>query len=136
METIVKEINGKTVKIPMPDIANYMQKLELTQDEAIELWLTDNDYMDNEEVDRLSQLAKDNKITSTIHGAESGERKGREVTKKENPTKEGIIKEVAATLEKIGAVNIKITNISKLIEFEMDGNNFKLDLVQKRQPKK
>lgn len=133
METIVKEINGKTVKIPMPDIVNYMQKLELTQDEAIELWLTDNDYMDNEEVDRLSQQAKDNK---TNLRADTGERKKREVTKKENPTKEGIIKEVAATLEKIGAVNIKITNISKLIEFEMDGNNFKLDLVQKRQPKK
>lgn len=133
METIVKEINGKTVKIPMPDIVNYMQKLELTQDEAIELWLTDNDYIDNEEVDRLSQQAKDNK---TNLRADTGERKKREVTKKENPTKEGIIKEVAAALENIGAVNIKITNISKLIEFEMDGNNFKLDLVQKRQPKK
>ena len=133
METIVKEINGKAVKIPMPDITNYMQKLELTQDEAIELWLTDNDYVDNDEVDRLSKLAKDNK---TNLRADMGERKKREVTKKENPTKEGIIKEVAATLEKIGAVNIKITNISKLIEFEMDGNNFKLDLVQKRQPKK
>ena len=133
METIVKEINGKAIKIPMPDIVNYMQKLELTQDEAIELWLTDNDYMDNEEVDRLSKQAKDNKVNIR---AESGERKKREVTKKENPTKEGIIKEVAAMLEKIGAVNIKITNISKLVEFEMDGNNFKLDLVQKRQPKK
>lgn len=133
METIVKEINGKTVKIPMPDIVNYMQKLELTQDEAIELWLTDNDYMDNEEVDRLSQQAKDNK---TNLRADTGERKKREVTKKENPTKERIIETLAATLENIGAVNIKITNISKLIEFEMDGNNFKLDLVQKRQPKK
>ena len=133
METIVKEINGKAVKIPMPDIVNYMQKLELTQDEAIELWLTDNDYMDNEEVDRLSKQAKDNKVNIR---AESGERKKREVAKKENPTKEGIIKEVAAMLENIGAVNIKITNVSKLVEFEMDGNNFKLDLVQKRQPKK
>jgi hypothetical protein len=133
METIVKEINGKAVKIPMSDIVNYMQKLELTQDEAIELWLTDNDYMDNEEVDRLSQQAKDNK---TNLRADTGERKKREVTKKENPTKEGIIKEVAAMLENIGAVNIKITNVSKLIEFEMDGNSYKLDLVQKRQPKK
>ena len=133
METIVKEINGKAVKIPMPDIVNYMQKLELTQDEAIELWLTDNDYMDNEEANRLSKQAKDNK---TNLRADTGERKKREVIKKENPTKEGIIKEVAAMLEKIGAVNIKITNISKLVEFEMDGNNFKLDLIQKRQPKK
>ena len=133
METIVKEINGKAVKIPMSDIVNYMQKLELTQDEAIELWLTDNDYMDNEEVDRLSQQAKDNK---TNLRADTGERKKREVAKKENPTKEGIIKEVAAALENIGAINIKITNISKLIEFEMDGNSYKLDLVQKRQPKK
>ena len=136
MEHIVKNINGKSIKIPVLDITNYMKKLDLSQDEAIELWLTDNDYMDNEEVDRLSKQAKDNKITATIHGAESGERKKREVTKKENPTKEGIIREVAAMLEKIGAVNIKITNISKLVEFEMDGNNFKLDLVQKRQPKK
>lgn len=136
METIVKEINGRAIKIPMPDIVNYMQKLKLTQDEAIELWLTDNDYMDNEEADKLTQQAKDNKITATIHGAEGSERKKREVTKKENPTKEGIIRALAATLEGIGAVNIKITNISKLVEFEMDGNNFKLDLVQKRQPKK
>jgi hypothetical protein len=133
METIVKEINGKAVKIPMPEIVNYMQKLELTQDEAIELWLTDNDYLDNEEVDRLSKQAKENKVSIR---AETGERKKREVVKKENPTKEGIIQEMAAALEKIGAVNIKITNISKLIEFEKDGNAYKLDLVQKRQPKK
>ncbi len=136
MECITQCINGKSVHIPKAEIAKYMAKLDITQDEAIELWLTDNDYMDNEEVDRLTQQAKDNKITSTIHKAESGERKRREVTKKENPTKEGIIKALAATLEDIGAVNIKITNISKLVEFEMDGNNFKLDLVQKRQPKK
>lgn len=136
MEYITQSINGKSVNIPKVEITKYMAKLDITQDEAIELWLTDNDYMDNEEVDRLTQQAKDNKITSTIHKAESGERKRREVTKKENPTKEGIIKALAATLEDIGAVNIKITNISKLVEFEMDGNNFKLDLVQKRQPKK
>ena len=133
MEDIVKFIDGKPIKIPMADIVKYMQKLELTQDEAIELWLTDNDYMDNEEVNRLSQQAKDNK---TNLRADAGERKKREVTKKENPTKEGIIRVLAATLENIGAVNIKITNVSKLVEFEMDGNNFKLDLVQKRQPKK
>lgn len=133
MEDIVKFIDSKPIKIPMADIVNYMQKLELTQDEAIELWLTDNDYMDNEEVDRLSQQAKDNK---TNLRADTGERKKREVTKKENPTKEKVIETLAAVLENMGAVNIKITNISKLIEFEMDGNNFKLDLVQKRQPKK
>lgn len=133
MEDIVKFINGKPIKIPMADIAKYMAKLGITQGEAIELWLTDNDYMDNEEVNRLSQQAKDNK---TNLRADAGERKKREVTKKENPTKEGIIRVLAATLENIGAVNIKITNVSKLVEFEMDGNNFKLDLVQKRQPKK
>lgn len=133
MEDIVKFIEGKPIKIPMADIAKYMAKLGITQGEAIELWLTDNDYMDNEEVNRLSQQAKDNK---TNLRADTGERKKREVTKKENPTKEGIIRVLAATLENIGATNVKITNISKLIEFEMDGNNFKLDLVQKRQPKK
>ena len=133
MEDIVKFIDGKSIKIPMADIVKYMQKLELTQDEAIELWLTDNDYMDNEEVNRLSQQAKDNK---TNLRADAGERKKREVTKKENPTKEKVIETLAVVLENMGAVNIRITNISKLIEFEMDGDNFKLDLVQKRQPKR
>lgn len=134
MEYIDKEINGKIVKIPLPEISKYMAKLDLTENEAMELWLTDNDYMDNEEVNRLSQQAKENKVN--IRAERDEPRKKREVTKKENPTKEGIIKEVAEMLGTLGAVNIKITNISKLIEFEMDGNNFKLDLIQKRQPKK
>ena len=134
MEYITKEVKGKAVKIPKLDIDNYIKRLELSENEAIELWLTDNDYMDNEEVNRLSQQAKENKVN--IRAERDEPRKKREVTKKENPAKEGIIKEVAEMLGNIGAVNIKITNISKLIEFEMDGNNFKLDLIQKRQPKK
>ena len=134
MEYITKEVKGKAVKIPKLDIDNYIKRLELSENEAIELWLTDNDYMDNEEVNRLSQQAKENKVN--IRAERDEPRKKREVTKKENPAKDGIIKEVAEMLGNIGAVNIKITNISKLIEFEMDGNNFKLDLIQKRQPKK
>ena len=134
MEYITKEVKGKAVKIPKLDIDNYIKRLELSENEAIELWLTDNDYMDNEEVNRLSQQAKENKVN--IRAERDEPRKKREVTKKENPAKEGIIKEVAEMLGTLGAVNIKITNISKLIEFEMDGNNFKLDLIQKRQPKK
>lgn len=133
MEEIVKFINGKPINIPMAEIAKYMAKLGIPQSEAIELWLTDNDYLDNEEIERLSKLAKDNK---TNLRADTGERKKREVAQKENPTKEGIVRVLAATLENIGAVNIKIININKLIEFEMDGNSYKLDLVQKRQPKK
>lgn len=118
--------------IPMKEITNYMKRLSITKEEAIDLWLSDNDLIENEEVEKLTKKAKENKINIRV---ESGERKKKEVTKKENPTKERIIKELAATLNHIGAVNIKITNISKLIEFEINGNNYKLDLIQKRQPK-
>ena len=38
-------------------------------------------------------------------------------------------------LEQLGAVNINIENVSKLITFTIDNNNFKLDLVQKREKK-
>lgn len=133
MEYITKYIKGKPVDIPTTEVANFMAKLGIPEDEAIVLWLTDNDYLDNEEVNRLTQLAKENK---TNLRADTGERKKREVQQRENPNKEMLIKVLSATLNNIGATNVKITNISKLIEFEMNGNNYKLDLIQKRQPKK
>ena len=40
--------NGKKVKIPDVEIEKSMKALELTKDEAIEMWLEDEGYLDNE----------------------------------------------------------------------------------------
>ena len=41
------EVNGKSVHIPDAEIANSMAKLDLSKDEAIQMWLEDNDYCEN-----------------------------------------------------------------------------------------
>lgn len=127
-------INGKNINIPEAEIESNM-KLVDTREEAIQIWLEDNGYAVNEEQEALCKKAKDNRITATIHDAKDIDTpKKREVTRKENPTKEMIISEVAALLNGL-AENVTIENAAKIITFTLDGNSYKLDLIQRRAKK-
>lgn len=127
-------INGKNINIPEAEIESNM-KLVDTREEAIQIWLEDNGYAINEEQEALCKKAKDNRITATIHDAKDIDTpKKREVTRKENPTKEMIISEVAALLKGL-AENVTIENTAKIITFTLDGNSYKLDLIQRRAKK-
>lgn len=58
--------------------------------------------------------------------------------RKENPTKAGIITEIATFLQEMcgfSAENVEITNKERQIAFTVGGNSFELTLVQKRKPK-
>lgn len=133
---MIYNLNNKEIKIPDEDIVTLMKSLDLTKEEAIETWLDDNDYTVNEEVERLTKKAKDNRIMATIHEAKSDKpRAKRVVEKKEDVVKEDIIKRTAEMLAAI-AENVKITNVSKIIEFDMpNGDHFKFDLVRQRKTK-
>lgn len=135
---MIYNLNNKEIKIPDEDIVTLMKSLDLTEEEAIETWLDDNDYTVNEEVERLTKKAKDNRIMATIHEAKSDKpRAKRVVEKKEDPVKENIIKKIAEVLSKQDNLkDIKITNIGKIIEFDtLDGESFKLDLIRRRKKK-
>lgn len=126
---------NKVLNIPDEEIENLMNTLELTEEEAIETWLDDNDYTENEEVEKLTKKAKENGVK--IRGESDAPKAKRVVERKANPTKEKIIAILAETLAKQdNLMNIKVTNIGKLIEFtDNEGNSFKLDLVQRRNKK-
>ena len=129
-------LKGKEINIPDEELDILVDKLELSIEEAVQVWLEDEGYEVNEEVEALTQKAKDNKITATIHGARADVPKAkREVVRKENPTKEAIIQILAKALEAEG-IAANITNVGKIIEFETDGKKFKLDLIQRREGKK
>lgn len=128
---------NKTLNIPDEEIENNMKHLDLTKEQAIELWLEDNEYIINEEQEQLTKKAKDNKITATIHKAKAEQiREKQPRERKENPTKEKIIKSMAEFLQSLGVTNLQVVNISKLITFDLDGNNYKLDLIQTRNKKR
>lgn len=127
-------VNGKNINIPEAEIESNM-KLVDTREEAIQIWLEDNGYAINEEQEALCRKAKDNRITATIHDAKDIDTpKKREVTRKENPTKERIIAEMATLLQGL-AEDVTIENAAKIITFTLDGNSYKLDLIQRRAKK-
>lgn len=133
------KVGTKTVRIPEADIERSMKTLHMTKEEAIQLWLEDEGYEVNEVQEELCKKAKESRITATIHGAEADGKKEkktqRERVRKENPTKEMVIAEIAKILPNF-AENVQILNVGKLISFTIGENSFEIDLKQKRKPKK
>ena len=129
--------NGKVVNVPMEEVNKSMRLLKLSKDEAIQMWLEDEGYMENEEQEALERKAKENRITATIHQAkaEYKEKTQRERVKKDDPTKEGIIKAIAEMLPSVGAGDIEVVNIGKIITFQIGEDKYKLDLIRNRKPK-
>lgn len=128
-------VGKKEINVPEDEIEKLMDSLDISEDEAVQTWLFDNDYIENEEEAKLTKKAKDNRIMATIHEAKSDKpRAKRVVEKKEDVVKEDIIKRTAEMLASI-AENVKITNVSKILEFDLNGDHFKFDLVRQRKTK-
>ena len=126
------ELNGKKIRINDTELENLVKGLGVSQEQAIQIWLEDEGYLDNEEQNNLEKKAKDNRITATVHQAKSqSQKKKRTRERKPDLEKEEIIQNLANFLEN-SAENVKITNISKLIEFDIGGNHYKLDLIRQR----
>ena len=73
--------NGKEINIPDADIKNYMKTLDLTEEEAIEMYLDDEGYTENDEVEELTKKAKENKNTLI---AENSSFRGQSAAKLDN----------------------------------------------------
>lgn len=131
------KIENKEINIPDEVIDNYVDTLEVSIDEAIQIYLEDEGYKENEEVEALTKKAKENRITATIHEAkaENKTRAKRTVEKKANPDKEMLITTFAEALANIG-IAASVVNNTKLIEFNYNGKQFKLDLIERRAKKK
>lgn len=130
---MVYNFNGRNIRIPDAEIENNMKVLELTKDEAIQLYLEDKGYCVNEEVERLTKKAKENK--AVVHGAKSDKPRKKKTTsakgRKPDTEKEEFITKLADFLTKEG-YNPQIINKSKLIEFKIGENTFHLDLIRKK----
>ena len=132
---VVKTKKGKQVDIPDDELDRFVDQLDISSAEAIDLWLTDNDLEVNEEQEELDKKAKDSRITATIHEAKAdAPKKERKVVRKEDSTKESIIKALAEKLKEL-ATEVKIENVGKLITFKLGEDTFKLDLIRQRKPK-
>ena len=129
--------NGKMINIPDDEIAKAMKNLDLTKEQAIEMWLEDEGYLDNVEQIALCQVAKDNRITQVIHGTHEKPRKKSEKPKtvKISPEKLLLFIQIQEMLEE-NYENVEILKENKLISVEINGKILKIDLIEQRKAKK
>lgn len=128
--------NGKVVNIPDKEIEHLMKSLELTQADAIDLWLEDNDYQENAEQNELDEKAKKVKIdhqASAIDKTQAKEKKPRVV--KISDEKQKLFDEIYHSLVEIYGGKVEIVKQNKLLTLEINGKIFKLDLIEQRASK-
>lgn len=127
--------NGKNVNIPDKEIENNMKALELTREEAIEMWLEDEGYLDNEEQNELNEKAKKVKIdhgASAVDKTEKKEKKPREI--KVSDEKQALFSEIVEKLAENGR-NYEILKENKLICVKIGEKTFKIDIIEQRAKK-
>ena len=132
---MVYNFNGRNLTIPDNEIKMSMEKLDLSKEEAIQMWLEDNEYLENEEQAELQAKASKVKID---HGASA------DVTKKKAKTP----RTVKVSDEKVALFDVLVGNLmenyenvdilkeNKLIQVEIGGKVFKIDLIEQRLKKK
>lgn len=131
--------NGKTINISDKEVENSMRLLELTKEEAIQLWLEDNDYLVNEELEELDAKAKKVKIDHGAQATKPRKKSEKPRTVKVSDAKKEFFSQLSQFLTDFSAendANCTILKENKLFQIEFGGEIFKLDLIQQRKPKK
>ena len=122
--------NGKTVNIPDAELAENMKALGISEQEAIDMWLFDNDYEDNEEVDEMTVKAK------AVKRYEKGDtpRKATKKERKVDEEKKTLLDLCKTPIEGAGG---NVTNVKNEAEFSFTfGNNFYTVKLVKHRPSK
>ena len=73
---MIYNFNGKNLTIPDAELEKAMRILKISKDEAIQMWLDDNDYTINPVVEELTEKARKN-----IKRYEQGDKKRKTSTR-------------------------------------------------------
>ena len=131
---IYKLDNGKSVNIPTKEIENLMASLELSQADAIDLWLCDNDYEEDEEQTELDEKAKKVKINKDIVPKKVKTERKKPIKVVSDEKKE-LFNEILEHLSEIYGENVEIMTENKLISVKIGDIQFKIDVIQQRKSK-
>ena len=126
--------NGKTINIPDVELEKIAKGLDVSAEEALEIWLEDNEYEINEEQEALHSVAKQVRVD---HGARADQpqKDKRERTVKISDEKQRLFTELHDFLTQ-NYENVTVLKENKLFEVKIGDKVFKLDLIQQRDKKK
>lgn len=123
-----KIYNGRTVNIPDAEIENLMKNLDCSEEEAIDVWASDNGFEENEEQNELDAKASKVRVNKNA----SGERKERKPRppRKANEEKRDIINYLSAHLFlDTGFQNVTTVNPEREITFNVGDNEYSITLI-------
>ena len=122
-------------------IQHYMETLDLTRDEAEQLWEDDQNEVETEEMRQMAENAKKNGLLKP--GAReivepNGKRKPRKPREPDEEKREIISKmgEAIYNLYPAWVIDWDITNPEREITFQIGDNKYSLTLTRHRPPKK
>ena len=126
---------GKVVKVSAEWVERTIKALDTDLEDVLLMWLEDEGYLVNEEQEELDKEAK-GKVKLVAKTEKPVKKTPKERVQKENPTKELIIQTIYNALQQIDNISsVNVENKAKLITFELNNEQFKVDLVQKRKKK-
>ena len=125
------DFNGKILNIPDKDIENSMKLLEISKEEAIKMWLDDNDYTTNEIVEELTEKAK-----KEIKRYEQSDKKRKSSTRerKVDDEKKAFLDGFRIFVEGKGG-NVTAQKNEAEFSFTYGGNEYSVKLIKHRPPK-
>lgn len=132
---MIYNLNGKNIRIDDNEIIKLTELLDLTKEQAIQMWLEDNDYLENEEQNALDEKASKVKISMGARSsAPTKEKKPR--TTKVSDEKIALFNEILEKLEEVYEERVEVLKENKLIHINTHGKDFKIDIIEQRPPKK
>ena len=114
-------------------IKDIMNKLDCTEEEAIELLEMDDEIDHGADPFKLTpEQEKVSKAARSVDRkpANPGEKNKR--TRKEDPTKRRLIADIRVLLEGLGAEDMEVINIERQLDFKIDGRRFRVVLSAPR----
>lgn len=123
--------NGKEIEISDAELEKNMEALEITKEEAIEMWLDDHDFVKNEEAEEMTAKAK-----SVKRYEKSGEpRKKSTRERKVDTDKVDILNLLTADLLKDERLKDYTSKTESEFSFTFCGNPYTIKIIKHR-PKK
>lgn len=126
--------NNKNYNIPNAEIEKAMKNLEITKQEAIQMWFEDNEIEINQEQVELTEKAVKTGVQKEMTRCKSNKKPSTKRERKPDTTKEEIIKNLAEFVSGFGE-NVQIENVGKIVTFTIGEEHFTLNLVRNRQKK-
>ena len=127
----------KTINIPEATIKEYEKCFELSTEDAIKMYLEEEGYLDNAELDELEEKAEKNKVSVRGEAKSKTERKKTSKPKvvKVSDTKKELFSKISQFLSETFGENAEILKENKLIQVKIGEDMFKIDIIQQRKPK-